>query len=267
MGKKRASPGADTEKNPSGDAELSDVHSEKLHQICEEANHVDIFIDFLTHETLAPFLRKRREVLKSIPNFWPVALMNNPNISIHAAHHQDQVALSYLEDIWVERNPKERRCFTLEFHFKENPFFSDSVLKKEYRYLKPAGADDKKKDEWGVTEAQAAFSWDTNTDPQAIKIKWKDNAHNLTKTNPLVLDQDGELSEPGSFFNLFEVAKDHMDLGVLIANEIYPEAMEYFKGTAVQNYSDDEEDEEDEEDDDDEEEIDLEKPRTKKQRT
>ena len=43
--------------------------------------------------------------------------------------------------------------------------------------------------------------------------------------------------------------------------------MEYFKGTAVQNYSDDEEDEEDEEDDDDEEEIDLEKPRTKKQRT
>jgi len=105
------------------------------------------------------------------------------------------------------------------------------VLKKEYRYLKPAGADDKKKDEWGVTEAQAAFSWDTNTDPQviglvqtpsanhlhfwlsqAIKINWKDNAHNLTKTNPLVLDQDGELSEPGSFFNLFEVAKDHMDV-------------------------------------------------------
>ena len=43
--------------------------------------------------------------------------------------------------------------------------------------------------------------------------------------------------------------------------------MEYFKGTAVQNYSDEEEEEEDEEDDDDEEEIDLEKPRTKKQRT
>jgi len=54
-----------------------------------------------------------------IPNFWPVALTNNPNISIHAAHHQDQVALSYLEDIWVERNPKERRCFTLEFVRRE----------------------------------------------------------------------------------------------------------------------------------------------------
>jgi template-activating factor I len=56
-------------------------------------------------------------------------------------------------------------------------------------------------------------------------------------------------------------------LGVTIANEIFPEAMEYFKGTATQNFSDDDEDEDDEEDDEDEEEIDLEKPRTKKQRT
>lgn len=136
MGKKRASPGADTEKNPLGDVELSDVHNEKLDKICEEANRVDIFIgtrrplqnyialslipkrvpiEFLTQEKHAPFLRKRREVLKSIPKFWPVALMNHPTVSIHAVHHQDQVALSYLEDVWLERDPKEKRCFTLEF--------------------------------------------------------------------------------------------------------------------------------------------------------
>ena len=56
-------------------------------------------------------------------------------------------------------------------------------------------------------------------------------------------------------------------MGVAIANEIFPEAIEYFKGTAAQNFSDDDEDEEDEEDDEDEDEIDLEKPRPKKQRT
>lgn len=43
--------------------------------------------------------------------------------------------------------------------------------------------------------------------------------------------------------------------------------MEYFKGTAVKNYSDDEEDEEDEDDDDEDDEIDLLRPRPKKQRT
>lgn len=56
-------------------------------------------------------------------------------------------------------------------------------------------------------------------------------------------------------------------MGVAIANEIFPEAMDYYNGIATRGLSDDEEDEEDEEDDDDDEEIDLEKPRPKKQRT
>jgi len=267
MAKKRASPGADTEKNPLGDAELSDVHNEKLEKIWEEANRVDIFVEFLTQEKQAPFLRKRREVLKSIPKFWPVALMNHSTVAIHAVHQQDQEALSYLEDVWLERDPEEKRCFTLEFYFRENPFFSDPVLKKEYKYDPPSDVDGEEKDEWGVTEAQATFAWDVNVKPQAIRIHWKDDAHNLTKAHPLVLHDDGELSEPGSFFNLFEVETDHMDLGVVIANRVFPEAMDYFKGTADQNFSGDEDDEEDEEDDEDEEEIDLEKPRTKKQRT
>jgi len=193
--------------------------------------------------------------------------LNHPTVSIHAVHHQDQVALSYLEDVWLVRDPKERRCFTLEFYFRENPFFSDPVLKKEYRHSPSTEADGEMKDEWGVTDAQAAFSWDMDVEPQAIKISWKDDAHNLTKTHPRISDDDDEISEPGSFFNFFESKKDHMDMGVIIANEIFPEAVEFFKGTAMQNFSDDDEDEEDEEDDEDEEEIDLEKPRPKKQRT
>ena len=42
MGKKRASPGADTEKNPLGDVDLSDVHHEKLDKISDESSRVDI---------------------------------------------------------------------------------------------------------------------------------------------------------------------------------------------------------------------------------
>lgn len=104
-------------------------------------------------------------------------------------------------------------------------------MKKEYRYIPSAGVDDEKPDEWGVTDAQAAFSWDVNVQPQvlghlltylhshsssfdfqATKIHWKDDAHNLTKIHPRVFDDGDELSEPGSFFNLFEVAKDHMEV-------------------------------------------------------
>ena len=136
MGRKRASPGADTEKNPLGEVELSDAQSEKLEKISDESSRVDIAlgtrrfapkwivlhlmwgcvpIEFLTQEKYAPFLQKRREVLKSIPKFWPIALLNHPTVSIHIAHHQDQVALGYLEDVWLVRDPQEKRCFTLEF--------------------------------------------------------------------------------------------------------------------------------------------------------
>ena len=52
-------------------------------------------------------------------------------------------------------------------YFKENPFFSYSVLKKEYRYLHSAGVDDEK-DECDVTDAQATFSWDINVDAQVL---------------------------------------------------------------------------------------------------
>ena len=142
-------------------------------------------IEYMSQEKYHPFFLKRRETLKSIPKFWPITLLNHPTVAMHTVHHQDQVALSYLEDVWTVRDSKEKRCFTLEFvrhlklsrnpnrgthtelqYFKENPFFSDPVLKKEYRYIPPAGASDENKDEWGVTDAQAAFNWDMCVEPQ-----------------------------------------------------------------------------------------------------
>jgi template-activating factor I len=53
-----------------------------------------------------------------------------------------------------------------------------------------------------------------------------------------------------------------LQIGLTIANEIFPEAIDFFLGTK----HDSDEDSDDEDDDDDEEEIDLEKPRAKKQK-
>jgi template-activating factor I len=54
-------------------------------------------------------------VLKAIDRFWPVALRNNPTIGELSELNKDQQALSYLEDLWVVRDAKEPRVFTLEF--------------------------------------------------------------------------------------------------------------------------------------------------------
>ncbi|XP_050365697.1 nucleosome assembly protein 1;4-like [Argentina anserina] len=63
---------------------------------------------------------------KGVPNFWLYALQNNDEIC-----YRDEQALEYLKDIrW---SPIDYyKGFKLEFLFKTNPFFANSVLTKTY---------------------------------------------------------------------------------------------------------------------------------------
>ena len=49
-------------------------------------------------------------------------------------------------------------------HFKENQFFHDKVLKKEYKYVTPAAAKDEQPDENGITDSMLDFSWDRDVE-------------------------------------------------------------------------------------------------------
>lgn len=64
---------------------------------------------------LKPVYERRREIVKSIPGFWPNALIRHSLFAYHAQHNADQSALNFLEDLWVEKDPNEHRCFTIEF--------------------------------------------------------------------------------------------------------------------------------------------------------
>ncbi|KAK7058334.1 hypothetical protein VNI00_001965 [Paramarasmius palmivorus] len=266
-GTKRASPGADDEKNPLQMVELSDEDAEKLDQVRKDIQRAELILERDAQKKLVPVYERRREILKTIPKFWPIALLNHTLFAIHAQHSADQLALTYLEDVWIVRDPQELRCYTIEFHFKENPHFTDSVLKKEYKYIPPPAAADEKPDEDGITPSMLDFSWERDVKPSAIKISWKDADKALTKLYPRETGHDEEdEDEPvdaGSFFNFFEQESDPFEIGLNIANEIFPEAIDYFLGQA----GGEDLDSEDEEDDDDEDaEIDLEKPKTKKQK-
>ncbi|KAI5991598.1 hypothetical protein EDD15DRAFT_2276340 [Pisolithus albus] len=242
-GKKRASPGADEEKNPLEGVELSDEDAKRLQEIQKQIERVDLLIERHSQQQLLPVYERRRAVVKAIPKFWPVALMNNPLISFQAQHNIDRIALSYLEDLWVTRDPKEPRCFTVEFYFKQNPYFTDSVLKKEYKYITPPGAADETPDADGLTPSMLDFSWERDYE-----------------------DEESDMpAEAGSFFNFFEIASDPFDIGTTIANEVFPNATDHFLGN-IPNDDLDTDEESEEDDDDDAEEIDLEEPRPKKQK-
>ncbi len=124
-------------RTPSRTSELGDEDAKKLTEIQRDLAHAELVLVcgcvrnwaalrrltcffYLTSErqaqaTLKPVYEKRRDVVKAIPNFWPVALMRHSLFNYHAQHNADQTALSYLEDLWVEKDPNEHRCFTIEF--------------------------------------------------------------------------------------------------------------------------------------------------------
>jgi template-activating factor I len=213
---------------------------------------------------LVPVYEKRRPIVKAIENFWPVALLNHSMFAFHASHQADQVALGYLEDLWVQRDPREPRCFTVEFYFKENPHFSNTVLKKEYKWVPPPAVADEKPDADGLTKSMLDFSWERDVKPSSMKIDWKDAEKALTKLYPREKgeEDDDEPAESGSFFNYFEYDDDPFEIGLNISNEIFPEAIDYFLGEA----GGEDMDSDDEEDEDDADEIDLEQPKSKRQK-
>jgi template-activating factor I len=264
-GVKRASPGADEAKNPLANVELGDEDAQKLAKVQRDLGRLELAMDRLNQAKITPIYEKRREITKSIEKFWPVALMNHSHFGIYAQHNADQDALSYLEDLWVARDPVEPRCYTIEFYFKENPYFTNTVLKKEFKYNAPPSAADEKPDEDGITESMLDFSWERDVEAQTFKIEWKDAEHTLTKLHPSQTGEDDDedsIMDMGSFFNFFEKAEDQLDIGITIANEVFPDAIEFFLGEA----GGDEDLDSDDEDDDEAEEIDLEKPRSKKQK-
>ncbi|KAG8799975.1 hypothetical protein FRC17_006995, partial [Serendipita sp. 399] len=124
-------------------------------------------------------------------------------------------------------------------HFKENPFFTNTVLSKTYALKAPPSGELVD----GVYESMLRFNPDKDISISSSKISWRNDKVNLCKKFPapkaLSGEQD-ELMDSGSFFNFFELDDDESD-----DNE---------------DLEDDEDDDDSIDEDSDADEIDLERP-------
>jgi len=223
MGTKRASPG-DSRPKPSVTAEqLAQLEALKMDNL-----HIQLQLEFDQLRRLVPHYEKRRSQLKKIAQFWFAALSNQSGFAIQwLTYPEDVEALKHLEDIWITRHEPDPRAFTLEMHFKENPYFKNKVLTKEYKLKKPwSGAQTD-----GIYDEMLDVPFDPSADlePGACKIEWKGEDWNIVKKYPRKDDPDGEGfdADSGSFFNLFEVPEDKYNTGVFLADEFFPNAILY----------------------------------------
>ncbi|CAJ2638035.1 unnamed protein product [Trifolium pratense] len=189
---------------------------------------------------------------KGIPSFWLIAMKNN-DILAEEITNSDEEALKFLKDIKYTRIDAPKG-FKLEFYFDQNPFFSNSVLKKTYQVVEE---DDPILENAIGTE----IDWLNGkwlTEKKVIKKKAKIGSNNAKPINKT------ETCE--SFFNFFdppEIPENHLnigeeaveelqkemehdyEIGSEIRDKIIPHAVSWFTGEAAVGEFDEDDDEDD----------------------
>jgi len=257
-GDKRSAAGDD-------DTQFTDEQIQTLEKIQKDHDRLELVLEHEAAFRLEKVFAERRPILKGISGFWPTAFHNHALLAAASGHADDQKALGFLQDVWVTRNPKDHRAYTIEFHFDANPFFHDTVLKKEYQFVPSEDVAALSNEEYLASDAVLNFDHSRDTEASVSSINWKDPENALTKQYPRVFDPEDPnvIEDLGSFFNIFEQRDADAELENQIAFDWFPNAIEYFFNRGENSLGADEEDEEDEEDGSDEEDIDLENPKKK----
>ncbi|KAL5635969.1 hypothetical protein ACGC1H_004691 [Rhizoctonia solani] len=224
--------------------ELEPQEDKLMTELERKQTRAEIAVELAALRILKPLYESRRKTLAAQRNFWGIALGQHPEIGQYLSDPQDAEAMTYLRDLWVDRDPHEHRAFTLEFYFTENPFFNNPVLRKYYRYTAPPEVtpEDSAADENGVTNVMVDFNWERDIKISGTSIEWKYPAKALTKLRPRPNMEDiekrfkaGDNDDPmsidtGSFFHFFEEKDDEFDIGQTIAEEVFADAIGYFTG-------------------------------------
>ncbi|KAK9700625.1 hypothetical protein K7432_012107 [Basidiobolus ranarum] len=163
----------------------------------------------------APIYEKRSEILAQIPKFWSTAFGNHPMLSA-LLDEEDLLVFEYLTNLKVQRDEKDCTAYKIIMEFSENPYFENKELIKEFSH---------------------------DDDGCCVKVKnhpitWKEGK-DITKKSG-----QGEEVDSGSFFMWF--TEDDAEIGELVANDLFPNALRYFQGIDEEEDSEDDLNEEDE---------------------
>ncbi|KYB27922.1 nucleosome assembly protein 1-like 1 [Tribolium castaneum] len=197
-----------------------------------------------------------------IPNFW-LTIFQNVNLLSEMIQPPDEPILSHLQDIKVDCS-ESPMSFTLSFHFSSNPYFTNSVLTKEY-FMKCEPEEDDPFNFEGPEIYKCkgcTINWNKgmNVTLKTVKKKQKHKSRGVVRTVTKTVQND-------SFFNFFappelpENAKGEeiddelrqllttdFEIGHYIRERIVPRAVLFYTGEAIEDEDEDYEDDDDLED-------------------
>jgi len=193
------------------------------------------------------------ENTQGIPKFWLHTLRNaNDDALLGIVQPHDEEILENLTDIKVSLNSPDNTGFTLSFHFRENEFFSNSVLTKLY-VLRPEHDPESPLEYDGpeIFKCEGCpIDWKEGKDvtQKTIKVK-KIKSKKGSKSPDKAVTKEVKID---SFFNFFqppsvpedpaeEMSDEHratlaidFDVGFAIKEKIVPRAVLYFTGEILE---------------------------------
>jgi len=209
-------------------------------------------------------VKEDQEDVNGIPSFWST-IFKNVEMLAEMVQEADEPVLDCLEDITVTLTEKAPMGFTLHFHFKENEYFTNTVLTKEYE-MKCEPTED---DPFGFEGPEifkckgCEIDWKKGKNLTVKQVKKKQKHKNKGNVRTITKQVKAD-----SFFNFFEppqvpddpkaevdeetqaILTADFEIGHYIRERIVPRAVLYFTGEALEEDSDFEEEESDEDDDD-----------------
>jgi len=203
-----------------------------LDQLTEKASVEILVVEQKYNKLRKPHYQKRNEIIGTIPNFWATVFTNHPQVS-SIVTEKDEEALAFLTELEVEEFEDIKSGYKVTLRFKENPFFTNDVLVKEFHIT----------DETAESEGTPSFS---------TEIKWKPGKSLVPKADLKAGAKRGKDDITGAaatFFSWFnETAEDGIcEIGESLKDDIWPNPLQYFLNDINDSVEDEEYGDEDEE--------------------
>ncbi|CAO3610616.1 unnamed protein product [Mucor hiemalis] len=212
-----------------------DILNDEFLVLEEETMKVAEEVAAFQRKLMAPIWEKRNVMVKKVPGFWGQAIGNSPICGISPSDN-DVEALDNLIDFHVEYDHTKPNYRKVVATFKKNDIFKNTTLTKEFS-IDPEESD-------GNVISKTTIEYHEDKAPKKGKT-----------------EEDDEDDVSISFIEWF--GDDDVRPGVIISEDIFPNAVDYYQGPG-EDFDDDEEIELGSEDESDEEDEVPQKKRARK---
>jgi len=208
--------------------DIDDQRNDKIYEINKEYE-----------KKKKPFYQERSQIASQINQFWLKTLQHHSLGNLLTK--DDKKVFEFLSKIDIDELDEDM-SFRLTMTFKENIWFSNTELWKEFRF-------ESKEGEKELHVNHSEIQWKEGKNLLVKPPKEPENSKKKRK-KPADEDEEAEDEDDKSFFSYFtseNPPEDDLEIGNMFKEELWPDPVKYFTGTVDDEERESEEEEEEEE--------------------